>query len=1518
MIISDAAALERDYVRPIEKADRLEFAVFLASRVRPGDACEELRLHAERALSELNVDPLYGGRVWMRPNKCENLSVGAGGDAQRDIELQADIPTHQIVVGFCDQSIGDDTKRELLLAVNAPVPRPFVLFFVSETPSARTLEATQQSLEVLRFEDELERVHRGFVRRCRFVNADDFRLRLKDELGKYLIRHLRTRGMLPAEEAPARQPWPPQESPYPGLRSMGPGDTRFFGREHEINKFLELVIKHPVLCVRGPSGIGKSSLLMAGLLPRLEEHYPRTVATLVVNLSGGVSNNAIDPFLALARAAASATQRNVPSDLLEDRLAQPESDLLAVLKSTGTVPNSATRLVLCLDQGEYLVTRLPPEPGPRLDDALARVKRFSGALRRSVEAGTLTMLLTMQTHDDRNLSELTELDPLRSLLDGAMVILGPLTREGILHAIRKPAELAGYEVDDALVERLAHDAGESNSLPLLAVALEEIHHRWYARWENATEATRPKREFGSDLYPGFKDIINQLAKEALALASTPQREALARLFWHGVDINLTTKDAHAVRIPYAVVHPDTTLHKLVRLLVDGRIMVDSGDGYEFTHSSVLRHWEDLERWIEDTRTDLEERRYLALRAARWVRNGKRSGDLLSWEDVQTASALVLRLQRHLGQANEELNAIKPLIAESRRIRGLLEGLQKVDFDRLKASLGSTSDLSEEESQARWPFYRALRGTVGTTLLTAEEWTKRVDRGFRPAHFAAFANNAFMLTSAPKTPEVLASPSEGGWTPLHMAAYTGATQAADFLIRAGYPIDEPTADGESPLFVATAFGHREVADLLLRAGAAPDGSPNRKSSPLHTAAADGSVALMEVLLAAGADPSARNPQQRTALHLAAAGNHAAAIAVLLGDDRVDPNAQDEQGFTPLHVAAAATGAVDALNVLIGSSRCDLQARSSADQDEGGFTALHLAASSGSCDACKLLLNEAPSLIRQPSAAESTPLHLAARRNDAEIVRLLLDAGAPIDARDVVGETALHDAARFASKEALAELISRLDGRLLEGAALTGPPQQGKAGAAGRTALDLASFKGRTEVCAYLLDVEPLLVLALDEHEQSALHLAVTEGHLDVARLLVERGATAGRPRGDGVQMLQLAARAGHTAMCEWALTLGLDVNAPGPDSTGPLHWAVLGELDAARQRKTSHATAIAGMLLKAGARADATDARGRNALHYAAAGASVELMRVLVDLGIPINAADNEGRTPLDVAGKLNPYRSAGLVWATRDLPTTRHPVVPWTALSDAARERAASIVGEMTAENAGEARWPGLPVLHAPWEAIAVDSLENALAVLEMQQQHMNISSTLQNHRVLGARQVALPQYPGFSLVELSLAELESRRHKVLSFLWGWRVEHQLSIRPHELLVLDGRSAPMHLLGASLPIALESPEAAAAHLRVFTGYLRADRGAFMLVDSVEGLRLPDDNARVAWRHIIEQVEPLQQVSEDERCFRFRCTLLYGNLPYSATLRVDKWGTVEMEDDSVLDRNPLPVVPDEWQDEYRLL
>jgi len=210
--------------------------------------------------------------------------------------------------------------------------------------------------------------------------------------------------------------------------------------------------------------------------------------------------------------------------------------------------------------------------------------------------------------------------------------------------------------------------------------------------------------------------------------------------------------------------------------------------------------------------------------------------------------------------------------------------------------------------------------------------------------------------------------------------------------------------------------------------------------------------------------------------------------------------------------------------------------------------------------------------QPDGA--TALHWAAHRNSADLVEMLVEAGADTNATNEYGVTPLSLAAQNGGLAALEHLIkagANIDGAL----------------PSGETPLMTAARVGAGDLVKSLLDHGADVNLAEQLKGQTALMWALSEQHLDVARLLVERGANVRAASSGGFTPLLFAARMGNLEAVKMLLAAGSNIEEEASNGGTPLLVATL----------RGHA-ALAMYFLDHGADANTTKA-GFTPLHWAA-------------------------------------------------------------------------------------------------------------------------------------------------------------------------------------------------------------------------------------------------------------------------------------------------------------------------------
>lgn len=323
-------------------------------------------------------------------------------------------------------------------------------------------------------------------------------------------------------------------------------------------------------------------------------------------------------------------------------------------------------------------------------------------------------------------------------------------------------------------------------------------------------------------------------------------------------------------------------------------------------------------------------------------------------------------------------------------------------------------------------------------------------GLSPLHYAKSRTIAKLLLEAGAP---ITAKGNDKFTPLHSAAKTGQKDLVALLIEHGCELNPRDNHSRTPLHWAAHEGHYRVIQVLLGKGADPLLASEYGRNPLHMAASRGYLRAVETLVEGGkVDINILDSDGRTALHLAVAGNHGRVISYLSDLGKSWP--EDRSGFTAIHLAAF-LGHVGAFKAFL---RNDQKARRRSEQDanqkvgheveherEGaqkllekvdrisnlstsgkGATALHLAARYDKISVIKFILTLKPAPpIDKPDNAGRTPLMFAALHGNNAAVKLLLQNGSKVDARNNIARSALHLATTSEGSSASDVIKSLLD-------------------------------------------------------------------------------------------------------------------------------------------------------------------------------------------------------------------------------------------------------------------------------------------------------------------------------------------------------------------------------------------------------------------------------------------------------------------------------------------------------------
>lgn len=475
----------------------------------------------------------------------------------------------------------------------------------------------------------------------------------------------------------------------------------------------------------------------------------------------------------------------------------------------------------------------------------------------------------------------------------------------------------------------------------------------------------------------------------------------------------------------------------------------------------------------------------------------------------------------------------------------------------------------------------------------------------------------------------------GRTALHIAVLSRAnTDIITFLVKTGADINARDKNGDSPLHIAVRENDRANGELLLAHGADVFYPNVTGESPLRAALVrrggrEDWVLNSQVIKAA--DGAGNTP-----LHLAAEWQLDQVVSFIV-DKGGSLNAKNTNGETPLFSAVKADSAITVRSMLVGKSerRADVNAR-----DFLGNTALHACIRWSASNAARALLDHdarsnAGRLINAGNLAGKTALHEAARTGSVDFIRMLVLSGADINAIDETGKTALTDAIQMNQTDVVKALLQQkaspvmqdMYGRnafheaveysslelitLLRNAG--GNPMSRDS--FGKTPLSL-SFKKSPETVMAVLGRDTNIV---DSDGNTPLHISVSEhGSSEMLSSLISSGYPVNNRNRTGSTALLLAVNAGSADNARILLAAGADPFATDNSGESAVSIALV--------KNMVLVSTIAEYA------ADKTDTIGDGILHYAARIADEEAVKRLVALPrIDRTARNVAGETAYDVA-----------------------------------------------------------------------------------------------------------------------------------------------------------------------------------------------------------------------------------------------------------------------------------------------
>ncbi|MGV4982041.1 nSTAND1 domain-containing NTPase [Streptomyces sp. NRAIS4] len=479
--------------------------------------------------------------------------------------------------------------------------------------------------------------------------------------------------------------------PYPGLAPFGTEDARwFFGRDRALAELVCLLgdrstAEHPVMLI-GPSGVGKSSLLRAGLAP------------------------------AVARGALPGRAPGAPAVLCLTPTAEPVAELRARAQHRPLDSHA----LLIVDQFEELFTLCGDEADrDAFADELCRLARAGLPVTAGVRADFYGHCLA---HPG-----------LREALRTRSLPLGPMSRAELRQAITEPAAAAGLTLEPGLAEVLLRDLGdhacEAGALPLLSHALR-------ATWQHRVDGVLAVA--GYERTGGVHGAVAASAERAYARLGRQQREAARTVLLAMVRIGEDTADTRR-RAGRRELAADADAGAVVAEFTRSRLLTADADHVEISHEALLHAWPRLKEWIDAERGGLLVRQRLMDDAAAWETAGRDTSHLYGgtrlvaadeWYTVHAGPAGTLEREFLTASRRQQRRSLR----RARQVMAALTALTLVSLvavgiavDRAQDALRKTAEAASARLSAEADAVRPLDPALAATLAVAAHHTDDTER-----------------------------------------------------------------------------------------------------------------------------------------------------------------------------------------------------------------------------------------------------------------------------------------------------------------------------------------------------------------------------------------------------------------------------------------------------------------------------------------------------------------------------------------------------------------------------------------------------------------------------------------------------------------------------------------------------------------------------------------------------------------------------------------------------------------------
>ena len=383
-----------------------------------------------------------------------------------------------------------------------------------------------------------------------------------------------------------------ETNPYQGLLAFTAATARFFfGRDRVVQDLVAALSRSSFVPLIGASGSGKSSVVRAGLIPRLQELGWRVLEPI---------KPGADPISKL---------KGAFDDVFERRRHPEIYRLIDAEGLQGIVDRLPDQKhLLVIDQFEEVFTLLSNRGRQR-----EFIEKLMGLSDRLSIVTTMRsdFVEAWQGHSD-----------LVEMLQDHTVWMPPLEGEELKSAIVRPAEVQGYKFESELEVLILEDvAGEENCLPLLEFALSEL---WAKRDRQTHQlSVAAYREMGR-----LMGALDRYATEWYETLPEQQQGLVRRVMLELVRVGLEAKDTRWRRKQAELLAlGDGEIADVVELLVERRLLVREGEEIDLAHERLMDGWKLFAEWRQEDRDTRRLRQRVQDAEQEWREKG-RNGEYL--------------------------------------------------------------------------------------------------------------------------------------------------------------------------------------------------------------------------------------------------------------------------------------------------------------------------------------------------------------------------------------------------------------------------------------------------------------------------------------------------------------------------------------------------------------------------------------------------------------------------------------------------------------------------------------------------------------------------------------------------------------------------------------------------------------------------------------------------------------------------------------------------------------------------